>query len=759
MSRRTRFWTLAMVGAGSALGTATFAQQPPAALPVNAAKAAPSYHAVSAAIADVTASWDQPGAVVSDQAPGWRAFFGALGEELDRFGAAADANARLASLGRLHKMDVALTSTSWEPAVRVRRALNAWLAPRIRIAWAGRNLTDYVKGQAGVAPENADHWVRFVGDDLGAALSSYEGAKTVQARAAALRRLTDVLAALRKGNQANPWTFSWELQGALDGLYNRPNLDASADVASVAPFLSNDVVQTGPVYRKGYVSQVTAGPRTGFGLLPSDDGIAFYNSQLASTATPITDFQQQLQQDRRGRKLSKLYYFSASSYDQPQITVTAVLRPTTGLSLIPQSTHAVSASFNSMPTQGKGLTRGLLGVIGLNQNKLTNLVAQNAIPKIASNVEREAAQEAAERIPGAEAEQNAKLRQVLPGDGTVAVKAYRINDVSFRSRPENVLVSGKVGHQAVPDAIGADMPQPPALIQPDAGVSVDVHLGSILSNVAAGALQDEGVRSIENVMIVTKATQPGAPPAEGVTVGRNVPFAEFLGQIDAARAANDPKTTALRIRKPGKPPEFFADARGYLVALVRDFQMDVPAPPGSERGGLLGAKAKVFRITIPTAEFILSFKANSATPGGPPTQVDAKVEDFVASSDAKVLGILDDENAAVPLGPLQANLILAGFRTKLQQVPINVPLTQLRIPGFDLRTISPLDPSGWMRVVLYPNGQPIPKPGQQVAQVEAPAPAPAVAAPAVAAPAPAVVTPTPAVPEANPAPAVTAASR
>ena len=69
--------------------------------------------------------------------------------------------------------------------------------------------------------------------------------------------------------------------------------------------------------------------------MSSDEGIAFYNKQLASTVTPITDFQQQLQQDKKGRKVSKIYGFGATSYDTPELTITAIIRPSSGLSLAP----------------------------------------------------------------------------------------------------------------------------------------------------------------------------------------------------------------------------------------------------------------------------------------------------------------------------------------------------------------------------------------------------------------------------------------
>src|SRR5207237_858331 len=80
---------------------------------------------------------------------------------------------------------------------------------------------------------------------------------------------------------------------AVNDLFNQPNLDIVADVATVAPVFDANLVQSGPITRKGYTSMVTAGPKTGFGLLPSDEGIMFYNSQAMTSVTPIWDFQNQ----------------------------------------------------------------------------------------------------------------------------------------------------------------------------------------------------------------------------------------------------------------------------------------------------------------------------------------------------------------------------------------------------------------------------------------------------------------------------------
>ncbi len=392
---------LATCSSGLGLGAAPQIRDggPP---PPNAAKAASSYYAVTRAMDEATRPWEQPGSVAPEAAPGWRAFFDALREELATYAKATDDHARLTSLGRLHQMDMALWGVAWGPAVLVRSALDEWLTPRVRVAWAERRLFDFVEAHRNDSPGSTEHsklWKQFVDDELGSALSAYESARTVQARRAALKRLTGVLGSLRRNNQSVAWTYSYELQAAIDALYNLPNLDLSADVNSVSPFLSNNVVLPEIIYRGGYASTVTPGPKTGFGLLPSDEGIAFYNSQLGSTFTPVTDFQRQLQQDPRGQKIAKLYTFSAQTFDTPNVTITAVIYPSFGLKLWPASSHTVRAAFEAYPNPGKGLARGVLALIGLNREKLTEKVGQQALPKMAEGVVEGANEEAWSRIP------------------------------------------------------------------------------------------------------------------------------------------------------------------------------------------------------------------------------------------------------------------------------------------------------------------------------------------------------------------------
>ena len=259
------------------------------------------------------------------------------------------------ALDRISQISHSLGAVAWRPAATLRAELDNWLSPRLRVAWARRRLSETVAAlpatnDSGIRANRA-RWLEFVQNDLGSALRDYDTATTVSQRLAALQRLHESLRSLENGNKSRPWSPSWELQTAVSNLFNQPNLDVAIDVNTVSPLFNANLVNTGPVYRKGYWSQVTAGPKTGFGLLPSDDGIAFYNKQTLVSVTPIFDFQNQIAADDQGRRAAKLYQFSATTYDWSELTITTVLRDS-GLSIAPSSTHNIDAAINSAPNRG-----------------------------------------------------------------------------------------------------------------------------------------------------------------------------------------------------------------------------------------------------------------------------------------------------------------------------------------------------------------------------------------------------------------------
>jgi hypothetical protein len=229
-------------------------------------------------------------------------------------------------------------------------------------------------------------------------------------------------------------------------------------------------------------------------------------------------------------------------------------------------------------------------------------------------------------------------------------------------------------------------------------VTADLHLGSLLNNAGSGLWQRNEVQSVQSLMIVTKAVPPGTPPRDGVAVTRNVDFATYLKAVDDARKARDPRVTALRVVRPHQPPELSADARGFLVALIHDFQIDVPAPDRQSGGAVIGVPARVLRIKAPLVEIAVSYQLDTSSPNF--MRLRGKIEEFNPGTNPDVEAINEDENKATPLTRFTAAIVMVALGAKIRSQTIDVSLDQLKLPGFAIRSVSPLDPSGWMRVNL-----------------------------------------------------------
>lgn len=659
---------------------------------LGAAPAPPSYHSVQRAVDGVRAVWTEKEPGSEPNVPGWESFLQGMMGELEAYSRATDSASRAAALDRLLPYEAGLASVGWMPAVAVRTELANWLRPRRQIAEADRQFRALLAGipdQAGdTNRSHRDGWVRFVEEDLGGAIREYERASTVTARQDALRKLRSSLLSMIRTNSQRPWAPALTLQEAVRTAYSHNNLDITADANSLSPFLAQQVVQNEMIFRNGYWSTVYAGAYTGFGLMDSDNGIAFYNKQLASTATPITDFQQQVASDRRGRLAAKMYQFAATSYNNPEVTVIAIIT-TAGLVLQPGSSHNVTATFSSAPAPGGGLGRAVTKLIGLGPQKITNQVAQGAIGQIQQGVIEGASQEAQERSAAQAGSLNAQFRQYLVGNNTLLVNPLAVVNLSLRSRNQFALVEGTATwNDLVGEALGADAPQPPALQVLNTGVAADVHIGSILSAMARGFLETGPGRDVRNVLIVTKDLPEGTPLSERVAVLPNA-TGEALLQAAQTRKPNNPKEQVARVFKPTRAPEFAADANGNLVALLHDFQVDVPAPGG-----------QLYRVQSPLVEVLVSFGVQTDLSNGSAVFTGKLVDlNFGARATVSQLGA-DGETVAqrIALGGVFLNLIRAGARNR----PIELPLPTQNLRGFALASVSPLDPSGWMRVILTP---------------------------------------------------------
>ncbi len=693
-----------------------------------AAPATPSYHGVERTIQTIRQDWSRSGAAAQPNRPGWDALFDTLLADLQAYTKAAGDEERLSVLEHAYLISQALSTVSWHPAVNLREELRQWLRPRLRLAWAARRLSETVQALPATSDShvrsNRQRWVDFTRNELGAALHDYDQAATVAQRTVALRRIHEALRALEAGNRERPWWPSTELEAAVTELFNRPNVDVSADPATVAPILDVPLIQTGPVYRKGYVSQVTAGPKTGFGLLASDDGIAFYNSQLYTSVTPVWDFQNRIASNPQGQRATKLYQFSATTYDWAELTITTVLKGS-GLSISPSYHHAIDAAIASAPTESGGMGRAIASLVGMNQARINQKVYEGAIGEFRQQIPIEAMEEGQERIAAETVKRNADLRSKgLVGNDTLAITApmkwpslaesakglvakdapdirdFQITHLSLRSRPEAVLAGGIVEWRGAPRQIGADLPEPVALSSLEPGITANVHLGSLLGSLVAGVYERELVRSVNNLMLIIKDVPAGSPPGDAVKVIKNVDFATYAKEVDESRKTKPgtPRPAVLRISRPKEPPEFVTDARGFLVALIRDLQLDVPAPDQEANGGVVGAAAKIYHIKIPLLEVALSYHVDSSP--GDELRIRAKIEDFNPGTNAEVLAITDDETKGKSLSRFSSAIVLGAVGGKLRSRPIDADLKQLKIPGISIRSISRLDPSGWMRVGL-----------------------------------------------------------
>jgi hypothetical protein len=661
---------------------------------------------VQLAIDDIRRSWSGPGVQAPSTAPGWNALFDALQSELRSYAAAANDNDRLEAVKRVEAIASTLSTVAWEPAAKLQQEVEDWLRPRLRLAAARRMVTETVSALPPTPDPklqvNRARWVDFVQNELGTALRAYDAADTVSQRRAALARIHQALDSLKERNRTAPWQPSAELEAAVGELFNQRNIELAADVPTVAPFFERTLIVTGPVTRKGYTSQVTAGPKTGFGLLQSDDGIAFFNRQQYVSVTPIWDFQNQIASNPQGQRVTKLYQFSATTYDWAELTVTTILRGT-GLDLSPSYQHNIDAAIASQPTCEGGFGRAIAGLIGLNQQAINQRVYAGAIGRFRSRIPAEALEEGQERIAVEQERRNAELRsKLLAGDGAISIRGFLLSQLWLRSRPDAALVSALFQVRDAPGQHGADGKKPARLISAGAGVTAYLHLGSLLSSAAAGVFQNDEVRSVRNVMIVTRDVPDGTPPEEAFVYTRNVDFPTFAKAVADTRQARSSKVTAVRITRPQTPPEFSTDARGFLVATVQDLQIEVPAPSREARGGPLGPAAQIYRITIPSAEIALSYHVDVMTDSS--LRVRGKVEELTPGPNVQVWAIDRDETKPVSLSRFSAAATVTAMIARVHTLPpIDRVIDQSKLPGFTIRSVSPLDPSGWLRLSLVRN--------------------------------------------------------
>ena len=192
---------------------------------------------------------------------------------------------------------------------------------------------------------------------------------------------------------------------------------------------------------------VTAGPKTGFGLLPSDDSVLFYNRQLYSTSTDLSDFQRQLASDPKGARAARLYDFQAATFDNAELTVMSELGAT-GLILTPSYRHDVNANITSIPKPSPR------AAVSRESSRLPDTISlrsvtrfSNAIPKMRAKIETEALEQGLEKTSEQASIQNQTLANYLIGNNQVVYGKLLLKNLALSSRPEGASAGGVLGDQ------------------------------------------------------------------------------------------------------------------------------------------------------------------------------------------------------------------------------------------------------------------------------------------------------------------------
>ena len=466
------------------------------------------------------------------------------------------------------------------------------------------------------AQANRASWLEFVENNLGQAIREYEAADKLAERQAALDRIHKALETSRAITRTTRGRRRLEREAAVNDLVNQPNLHIRADLATVRPYFERNLITNGPVYRKQYVSQLTAGPKTAFGLLTSDDGIAFFNSQRYTNVTPIWDFHDNLAADEQGQRVAKMYHFECTTFDWAEVTITTVIS-TAGISLRPCYHHTIDARITSEPVcdHHAHVVRTLASVAGFDQQAINDRVYKESVEKFKERIPIETQEQGEEKTSEEAAKRNADLREkYLVGDDSVALGArLLISKVALGSRPEGILANGVFQWRDAAPARGADMPVPTQLPRPETGTTAVIHPASMLTNLATGLLQIGDWRTVENVMIIVKPVPPGAPPREALEIHpqRSLPHLckdggghshESQGQGHCPQNHSTEPAARFRHRFPG----FFGRVPSRLPTRC------ARAILGAR--GVIGPPAKIYRIKMPNVELAASYQVDLPSP-------------------------------------------------------------------------------------------------------------------------------------------------
>jgi len=632
-----------------------------------------------------------------------------LEDYLSKLVKTTDLDARLAAYKALRADSTQWTAWSaYDPAAgEVAIALERWIMPRLNAVEYAVAARDAIKrGDAWVTDEHKAIYKDLV-QPLTTALEQYESADKTGLRVDAREKIRDLVEKLSAKLKQTQWPDADQIIATIKSRWTSPNILFTVSAEGLRPLLDREIVKNESILFKGRTSYVTPRERQGYGLIPSDDSIAFYISQAMTSVTPVTDFEQQVQSNQGGRILTRGYTLGNTIQNDSVVTTSFAIRPT-GIAMSPNNQNNVRPNLAIAPKQGGGFTRAIMGLAGMNQQRIVNEIYSKSIGQIQTETEASSKELGQLRANEAASKLNEAMIPFRRSDDTMAYNKVVVERIKVRTEPTHIhaearLLYDRPGHES----IGPLDIAPPLDPVDQRYITTAIHIPNLMENLAANFFEELSSRGTTTIAFLPDNDGDGAAEIE-IQSGQDL---LQLAVGESLRITKQPKGAALSAGSPFAAltisekklvPHFTMDDKGHLVMLFKSFKMDIAAPSLTilSEGRLGGA----VRIDSPGAELDMEIMNLPAT-ATQQERLALKVHSFQLDPRSKIYEYKLAGKEPVELSAFKKAAVLAGASAFLSSKPIDLPLDALKIGDkVSVVKVSPIGKLGWYQFVINADG-------------------------------------------------------
>lgn len=627
-----------------------------------------------------------------------------LQTDLKKLVTTKDLDARVAAYESLEQQAAWFESQSAESAsVETGKALARWVEPRlkaIRYAVSARDTVNRV--DSGLTPEYKEVYNTLV-LPLVDSLEQYEAADKVGLRFDAREKVRALVSKLSDKLTELNWPDAGKIIEAIESRWESPNLLITVSAEGLKPLLDRSIVNNEAIQYKGRVSYVTPGDRQGYGLIPSDDSLAFYVRQAMTSVTPVTDFEQQVQSNQGGRILTRAYALGNTIQNDSILTMSFAVRPT-GVAMTPSYENNVQPQLSIAPRQGGGLTRMVMGIAGMSQQRVVNEIYNRSIGQIQSETAVNSKELGQLRANEAASELNDSLKSFARSEDSLAFDKIVAERIKTRTEPTHIHAETRVLYdvKGIRSIGPLDVP-PPLDPVDDRYITAALHVPNVMENLAANFFEEISKRGKATIAFLPDNDGDGALEVEiqsgqellHMAVGESL---RITKEPKGAKLASGAPFGAITISEQKLVPHFSMDDKGHLVMLFKAFKMDIAAPALTmfSDGRLGGA----IRIDSPGAELDMEI-INLPASGGQPERLALKVHSFQLDPRSKIYAYTEAGKEPTELSAFRKATVLAAASGFLASRPLDLPLDALRF-GDKVKVVkvAPIGKLGWYQFVV-----------------------------------------------------------